>query len=270
MKYNAAILKQFSVIYINKNRSIDLNISAVEVMFKKIFIIEDYLKIDENMLKDIDLIFFEVDELWQDEIVLLDRIKHFDKKLPVVLITPQIDKKVLDYSLEFNITNYLIKPVKVQELLKKSFYTIQKYHRKLNMKNSIKILSSKIEPLNSEVKKLRALCNYQEGKIDFYETIHEEFLNSIKVDKKGLIISLSKNLEKMLQSNILGLDISKIFQTPSKIQKAFLVALKDRKLVVEKDILLIFDNLEEKEIKIMPFFEKNSEDENSYFFYIFI
>lgn len=270
MKHNAAILKQFTLVYISEDELVENKTIMIKVLFKEVFSIRDYTQIDDSYktyFDDKDMILFESNSLEDKEIKLLERIRNFNSKVPIILLTNEIDKEVLDHSLDFNISGFLLRPLKVQDLTKQAIVRIQKYHKRINSKKSIDTLSTQIEPLNDEITILKKLNEYQNTKIDFYEKLHKDFLSSLKIDKSGNIKSISGELVNKFDTNLIGENINKIFKTPSKIQKVFLISLKDRKLTKEVDMVKFKDYEKEYTINIMPFFE--NKNDGNYFFYIF-
>lgn len=268
-KYNAAVLKQFSIVYISEDEIIENKLEMIKILFKNVVSLRDFSevkKFDREFFIQFDMVLVETNQILEYEEDLFKSIRNICKKIPIVLLTNSIDKKVLDVSLDYYITGHLLRPLKMQELSKQAFVRIQRYHRKENMKNSLKYFSNQYEPLKNGVKKLTEQLEYKTSKIEFYEKLHNEFLNSIKIDKLGMIQSISNSLISKFDEKIIGTNINRIFKTPAKIQKALLISLKERKTVSEVDVILFLDGQKEEKINVMPYFEK----EGSYFFYIFI
>lgn len=268
-KYNAAVLKQFSIVYISEDEIIENKLEMIKILFKNVISIRDFSEIknlNREFFIQLDMVLVETNQIGEYEEELFKSIRTICKKIPIVLLTNSIDKKVLDISLDYFITGHLLRPLKIQELSKQAFVRIQRYHRRENMKNSLKYFTNQYEPLKNEVKKLNEINEYKASKIEFYEKLHNEFLNSIKIDKLGNIESISSSLADKFNEEIIGSNINKIFKTPAKIQKAFLVSLKERKTISEIDKIFFIDEEKEKKINIMPYFEKDG----SYYFYIFI
>lgn len=270
MKYNAALLNQFTIVYISEDELVENKTNMIKILFQEVFSIRDYSQIDDSYktyFDDKDMILLEANSLEEKETKLLEIIRSFNRKIPIVLLTNEINKEVLDYSLDFNISGFLLRPLKIQDLTKQALVRIQKYHRRINTKKSLQTLSSQIKPLSDEISTLKKQNEYQNTKIDFYEKLHKDFLSSLKIDKSGNIKSISGELVNKFDANLIGENINKIFKTPSKIQKAFLISLKERKLTKELDIVKFKDYEKEYTINIMPFFENKNDGE--YFFYIF-
>lgn len=269
--FNAAILKKFSIVYVTRDELIDNKSEMIKSIFDKVLVVQEY-KIFLNHLRQtlekVDLILFEKNILDEDDKNLLKQIRLINKKIPIVWITNEITKSTLEINLNFNLTRNLLRPVRIQELAKTAFYTIQKYHREVNMKNSLKLLSLNMEPLLKDNKKLKKNIAYYEEKINFYESLHNDFLNSFKIDKTGKVISTSAGIKKLAVIDLIGIDISKLFKNPSKIQKALLFSLKSKSLVSENDFILYEKEQIEKRITIMPHFQNNYDDD--YCFYIFL
>lgn len=254
---NINLLKTFIMLYVNQNISSSVNKEILNQFLKEAFVVDNYLNgINIFESNKVDIIIFEIDSLDLEEVEFLETIRLKNKTIPIIVIVSEINKKMLNLSLELSITMFLLKPLKIQELCRAALFHIQKYKRKEKMRLSVKTLGDYAMQLKHDNEEMAELNQYLLGKIKFNEQLHTKYLNHLRVNKNGQIDSFSGPLfRSIINGEIIGMGLNKLFIETSLLQKAMLVSIKERKIQSIEKITLTISEFEHIVI-IVPNFDK--------------
>lgn len=260
MNFNLALLKNYGALYIDLEKTKSISVEKINIYFKQVFYSENIDEVYEIYnTQVIDVIFLLINKVNDEIIELLESMRHSNKNFPIIPIVGVIDKSLLNYSLHFNINKYLLKPLKIQELCNTALVEIQKYHRKMKMKHSLKILSDEIIKLKDNNYHLNEENRFNQELINFNQYFHTSYLNQIKVSDKGKILSVSEQacIQYSLK-DMIGLSLNEVFKNSNSIQKQMLHSLKNR--TISETIIELKANMD-KEIKliIVPMFNQFNE-----------
>lgn len=276
MKYNINLLKKYSVLYVNTQKYDEVLLKPFKELFKHIIIANDIEKatlIYEKLFLRLDLIIYESDELLENS-DFLSFLKSRNEKLPTIIVTNNLDNSLLNHLIQFNISAFLLKPLKVQDLSKMAAIKIQEFHKKNEVAKSLISLKKELDLTNSKIELLSNEYKNKANQLDFYEYLHNKFLSFIRINKVGLISHLSQDLkykfddlQNEFDKDIKSKNISEIFETPIKIQKALISSLKER-TIIEVDDFILFKNKEEKRVIVVPNFDEKTNEEYRYTLFI--
>lgn len=276
MKYNINLLKKYSVLYVNTQKYDEVLLKPFKELFKHIIIANDIKKatlIYEKLFSRLDLIIYESDELLENS-DFLSFLKSRNEKLPTIIVTNNLDNSLLNHLIQFNISAFLLKPLKVQDLSKMAAIKIQEFHKKNEVAKSLISLKKELDLTNSKMELLSNKYKNKANQLDFYEYLHNKFLSFIRINKVGLISHLSQDLkhkfddlQNEFDKDIKSKNISEIFETPIKIQKALISSLKER-TIIEVDDFILFKNKEEKRVIVVPNFDEKTNEEYRYTLFI--
>lgn len=271
MELNTTLLRHFTVLYIFNEIDSNKNINTLKTLFNHVLIVDDYSKVSKicnTLIKKIDLILLDSDIIKDSQLSLLKEIRHLDKKVPFILITKELNNEILNHSIEYKISSFLLKPLQIKLLANSSLSLIQKYHRSKKLKNALKKLSSELSDTKDKNIKLSNKNDFLSKKVDFYENLHSKYLNSLTVNTKGTIISVSPNILEPLNEELIGKSINTLFKNYNIVNKNILKALQTREIVsITETVILEEKSMKEFRINIFPLFEEN--DNGCNFLFIF-
>lgn len=269
MKQNIGSLIHNTILYINMDESCEDISNSFKNFFKHTLVvsnIEDCSSLFTRLSNKLDLILLEASSLNKDELLALELIRNINKKIPIIFITNEITNDILIKSREYFIGSYLLRPFKVQELCKLSTVKISKYEKRLKNKNSLRLLSKQVVLLKEEKKEILKDSNDIKELLNFYLQFQENYLQLVKIDKKGIIKFVSKDLKKELSIDISNQNLIQLFENSSEIQNALISSLKERKINTVKGLVLKDKPNNTWTLNILP---SSEEEKDLYSFNIF-
>jgi len=195
---NYDILKEFNVLYIEDDVNLLKNMGEIlEDFVKKIFLAENtsdaYKILKEN---HIDVIISDILIGDKNGLEFIEFIKKSGIDIPFILTTAYTETEYLLEAIKLKTVNYLVKPIKIKELLDSLYDTVLPiYQQKQIQKNSVlfKIVSIICEGKQLEVLKL--IINEMDDEYTF-SLSYSDIMQKIEISKPTLVKLFKDLIEK--------------------------------------------------------------------------
>lgn len=193
---NYDILKNFNILYIEDDKNLLNTLGEILKDFvKKIYLAsntqEAYKILKEN---HIDLIISDILIEDKNGIEFISFLKNQGFKIPFILTTAYTETDYLLEAIKEKVSNYLVKPIKIKELLDSIYETLLPKYQKKELENStilFKLASLVCESKQLEVIKL--IVNSLDDNYNF-SLLYPEIMKRIDISKPTLI-KLFKDLQ---------------------------------------------------------------------------
>ena len=286
--FNKEFFKNLTVLYVEDDEVVNSKLKNIfESLFFKVICcfngIEAFKKFKNSLdtNKKIDIIISDITMPKMDGIELLQKIRNYDKYIPFIFTTAHLDCKYTMESIKQGISNYIIKPINVQELICNIQKTCQERFEQISINNSNKELTKQNKDLETQVEveitksKEQEKVIYQYSKMatmgEMFSNITHQWkqpLSAISINASGLQFqkeinnlsdkSFEEGMERIIDNTIYlsqTIDDFHNFLKPDNKRSSF-----DLKNCIIKSVELIIPLLENNNIK--EFINLNSIDVN--------
>ena len=174
------ILADKKVLYAEDEKGIRKHITeALELFFEKVVSVEDGLEATYKMdVGSYDVLMFDICMPHLDGLEAIKKIRHKDKKIPIVILSAHTEEEYLWKAVELKITKYLVKPYDKQSLI-----------------DALKVVALELVDNNLEIR-LKNGCIYNparkivcEGYKDIQLTLKESRLLEYFIKREGQIVT---------------------------------------------------------------------------------
>ena len=145
--FNKEFFKDLSILYVEDDEILNSKLKNIfEVLFNNVISCTNGIdglnsfisSIEKN--NKIDIIISDINMPQMDGIELLQKIREYDKDIPFIFTTAHSDSKYTLESIKYGISNYIVKPINVQELIQNIKKVCQERYEQLLIKDSHKKL----------------------------------------------------------------------------------------------------------------------------------
>lgn len=121
IKIDKNILKNITLLYVEDDDTVREDLSSLlSNFFKRVYTAEDGiegLSLYKEKLDDIDIIVSDINMPRLTGIQMLEKIREFDKNVPVILATAYSDNDFLIDAIKLKVSAYIIKPLDIRKLM---------------------------------------------------------------------------------------------------------------------------------------------------------
>ena len=156
--FNKEFFKDLTVLYIEDDQTLNTNLKNIfEALFHNVISCDngiDGLNSFENSLETnnkIDIIISDINMPKMNGIELLQKIREYNKDIPFIFTTAHSDTKYTLESIKYGISDFIIKPINVQELIFNMQKICQERYEQISIKNSHKELILQNKELETKV-----------------------------------------------------------------------------------------------------------------------
>ena len=193
------ILKDITILFVEDDQMLQEGISGIfKKLFKNVITASDgsegLEQFKKNMQGDekIDIILSDINMPKMNGIEMIEEIKKIDENIPVVFLTAFSDNDYLLKALQLNVSDYLIKPFIVPDLLKK----IEKAYLPVHQKSILLEQKKQLELLNEQIKRsseqtINKLTNDIFKAKEIYNLFNQYTITS-ETDLNGVITYVSR------------------------------------------------------------------------------
>ncbi|AXH09678.1 hypothetical protein CP960_09490 [Malaciobacter halophilus] len=178
--FNINFIEELTVLYVEDDPVIRENLlSCFEPLFKKTFVAvdgKDGLKKFKKHKKEIDIVITDINMPYIDGIEMIKLIKNINPKIACLITTAYSDKQYLLDSVDYGVNHYILKPFKIDTLLKEveksylsTYYIKELSQRNREIEQLAKMFNSTPEPL--ELKELEKEDKEYKTKLTLFSEI---------------------------------------------------------------------------------------------------
>ncbi|AXX92355.1 response regulator [Malaciobacter molluscorum LMG 25693] len=144
---NLELMKNLTVLYVEDEQDIRNNLqSCFSSMFKKCITAKDGKEGFNKFMKhqnEIDVIITDLNMPHIDGINMIKKIKSINHKIACIITTAYSDKQYLIDSINYGVNHYILKPFKIESLLRE----VEKSYLSIHYVNKLKEQNEQIENL---------------------------------------------------------------------------------------------------------------------------
>ncbi|WP_404317251.1 response regulator transcription factor [Malaciobacter canalis] len=178
--FNINFIEELTVLYVEDDSVIRKNLlSCFEPLFKKTYVAIDGKDGFEKFKKykdKIDIVITDINMPNIDGIEMIKLIKNINPRVACLITTAYSDKQYLLDSINYGVNHYILKPFKIDTLLKEveksylsTYYVKELSQRNREIEQLSKIFNSNIEPL--ELKELEKEDKEYKTKLTLFSEI---------------------------------------------------------------------------------------------------
>ena len=216
MIVNPKELKSITVLYVEDDvmvRTQTLNFFTK--IFKKVYIGKDGeegLELFTAHQDEIEIVVSDINMPKLDGLEMVSKIKDISAtNIPVIITTAHNESNYLKDAIDLNIDKYITKPLQMKELTLNIANLVLRYRKRKTLES----LALNLVQENTKNSKLQSdlgnVVQQQEQKIKYYETLIENFVFMLNLDKTGNIISASNKFRIFFdfsEDEIIGTNIN--------------------------------------------------------------
>jgi len=240
MRANLEDLRTISILYVEDEDQLrDSTAIILSKLFKKIYTACDGLEAIEVFKankKDIDVIVSDINMKNLNGIEMAKQILK-DQFIPIIFITAYTDDEFLRESINLNIDQYLMKPIKIKILTKKIIKSVRKYKSNLQKQQFINSLATKTKDYKELNKSLTQENIVYKNELILLRQLANKYICRIDMDKNAKILDVSNKFNKLFaytNDEIIGESISIIEDQndhANKMQKIMLKVIHTKKSI---------------------------------------
>ncbi|MEA2050177.1 MAG: response regulator [Campylobacterota bacterium] len=278
MKLNTKELKTISILYVEDDEVImKQSLALFEKIFKKVYSATnglDGIKIFEENQDSIDIVVTDINMPKLNGLDMVKKINEIVPSLPVILTTAYTDSKHLLNAIDLNVDKYISKPIQIRELTVSIVNLVAQYRKSKNLESLAKDLYLKTTNNDKKTKVLKSELDIKTAKVNYYETIIDNFVFSLKTDKMGNIEEVSNKFlnffdydkKDILSKNINNLRCDSC--EDESFQKLMLKAIHTKKTILSTHTFITNENIKVNfNVAMTPIYASSGLVE-SYTFYL--
>lgn len=189
-------LKTITLLYVEDDKMVRTHtLKLFEKIFKKVYVAEDGadgLEVFKKHQDEVEIVVSDINMPNLNGLEMVEKIKDISThNIPVVFTTAYTDSEYLQNALELKVDKYMSKPLQMKELTITIVDLVVKYRKQRTVetlaRNFIET-SSKNSQLQND---LGNIVQVQDQKIKHYETLIDNFMFTVVLDKTGNITDTS-------------------------------------------------------------------------------
>ncbi len=240
MKVNLEDLRTISILYVEDEDQLrDSTAIILSKLFKKVYTACDgveAIEVFKANKKDIDAIVSDINMPNLSGIEMAKQILK-DQFIPIIFITAYTDDEFLRESINLNIDQYLMKPIKIKILTEKIIKSVRKYKSDLQKQQFINSLATKTKDYKELNKSLTQENIIYKNELILLRQLANKYICRIDMDKNAKILDVSNKFNKLFaytDDEVIGESISIIEDQndhANKMQKIMLDVIHTKKSI---------------------------------------
>lgn len=253
-KIDLEVLKTITILYVEDDKIIQEQTTGIfKNLFKEVYVGKngkEGLDLYKEYIDNIDIVVTDINMPLLNGLDMAKAIHDIKPKFPIILTTAHTDEEFLLKSMELDISKFLAKPLKIKELAATIALEVAKYKKLMGNEVAAKILVQKNAEFINAKNKMQETHTYALQELEFYKSIIDFHILSLKLDKQGNITDASTNLCEIFEyskDELLTKNISIICQEPSLFTKNILISTREGK---SQPFVNLFTSKSQKDIKL--------------------
>ena len=248
MQIDTKALKTITILYVEDDDKIrEQTLTLFDKLFKKVYVGIDGQNGLEKYIEKQNEIEIIVTDINMPNLNGLDMIKEINKlvtNIPIIVTTAHTDSEHLLNAIDLNVDKYIAKPLQIRDLTMNIVNLVLKYRRSNNIESLAKELVDKSHKDDKNTKILKTEIELSINRINYYETIIDNFVFTFKTDKMGIVKDVSTKFIQFFsytKDEIIGKNINELKCDTCEgesFQKLMLKAIHTKKTISSTHTLL--------------------------------
>ncbi|MEA3352821.1 MAG: response regulator [Campylobacterota bacterium] len=248
MNLDTKLLKTITIMYVEDDPVVmNQTRSLFEKIFKKVFFADngrDGLETYTTYKDEIEIIVTDINMPELNGIDMIKQINEINSDIPVIVTTAHTDSEHLLNAIELNVDKYIPKPVLVKNLTLNIVDLVSKYRKSKKIETLAKglVQQKTLEEKNNQ--EMESELTIKRALVKYYETIIDNFVFSLSIDKTGEIKKASSKFmqffeydeNEIIDKNINDLKCESC--NTESFQQVMLKAIRTKKTIISTHNLI--------------------------------